>query len=158
LKALRKSDEEWLIACSDIAQPALTLYPAKRVPISQGLAENFHISRPGGATGPWNAEETPYMVEPVNMLGSRFYESVCFVGASQAGKTAALGEGWMTHAVVNDPGDMLIVQMNQQKAREYAKTRIQRAIDNSPNVHKLLSTKASDDNTHDKRFKHGMWL
>lgn len=155
---LRKPDEEWLLACSAVAKPALTLYPAKRVPIAQGISENFRIARPGGATGNYDLAETPYMVEPINLLGSRFYESICFVGPSQCGKTAALGEGWMTHAVVNDPGDMLIVQMNQQKAREYAKTRINRAIENSPNVHALLSTKASDDNTHDKRFKHGMWL
>lgn len=67
-------------------------------------------------------------------------------------------EGWASHVIVNDPGDMLIVQMTQDKAREYSKTRIDRMLRNSPNLAALKSSSNQDDNTHDKLFRHGMWL
>jgi hypothetical protein len=72
--------------------------------------------------------------------------------------TMGLLEGWASHVIVNDPGDMLIVQMTQDKAREYSKTRIDRMLRNSPNLAALKSSSTQDDNTHDKLFRHGMWL
>ena len=59
--------------------------------------------------------------------------------------------------MVNDPGDMIIVQMTQDKAREFSKTDIDRALRHSPKL-KALMGRSQDDNTHDKAFKHGMWL
>lgn len=154
---LRDPNVEFGLALDDICSGARALRPPKRISVSQGAAENLKIARPGGTAGYWSAAETPYMVDPIDTLGSRHYEAVIFVGPAQSGKTVGLGEGWMAHAVVNDPGDMLMVQMSREKAREYAKQRIDRAILHSPNLRKELGGK-QDDNTHDKRFKHGMWL
>lgn len=134
------------------------LLPPSRVSVSKGAGEILMIKRPGGASGYWSAAETPYMVEPLNMLASRRHSAVCFAGPAQSGKTAAFGEAWMAHTVVNDPGDMLIVQMTQDKAREYSKQRIDRAIRNSPKLHDMRSALSRDDNLHDKQFKNGMWL
>lgn len=131
--------------------------PPKRVSVSQGAHENFFIRQPGGYTGAWSADETPYMVEPMDMLASRRHEAVVFVGPARTGKTAGLITGWMTHVVVNDPGDMLFVQMTQDKAREFSKTDIDRAIRHSPNINAMMG-RAQDDNTHDKMFRNGMWL
>lgn len=132
--------------------------PPKRMSVAEAAAQNFHIRQPGGYTGQWSAEEAPYMVEPMNMLASRRHEAVCFVGPARSGKTIALGDGFMVYAVTCDPGDMLIVQMSQEKAREYSKTRIDRAIRHSPALRALMSISAQDDNTHDKMWKHGAWL
>jgi phage terminase large subunit GpA-like protein len=66
--------------------------------------------------------------------------------------------GWMAHTVVNDPGDMLFIQMTQDKAREFSKTDVRRAIDYSPHVHSMLSKNAADRNTHDIMFRNGMWV
>lgn len=134
------------------------LQPPTRMRVSEGAAANLIIKRPGGGGGPWSPDETPYMVEPVDMLGSRRHSAVCFVGPAQSGKTLGLGEGWLTHAVINDPGDMAIFQMTQDKAREYSKQRIDRAIRNSPNLHAMRSASSRDDNLHDKQFRNGMWL
>lgn len=134
------------------------LRPPRRVSVAQGAADALVIKQPGGYTGNWSADETPYMVEPMNLLASRAHEAVCFVGPARTGKTMGLLEGWMAHAVTNDPGDMLIVQMTQDKAREYSKTRIDRAIRHSPKIHEFKSASSQHDNTHDKMFKHGMWL
>jgi phage terminase large subunit GpA-like protein len=71
--------------------------------------------------------------------------------------TASLVLGWMSHIVCNDPGDLLILSMTQDKARELSKTDIDRAIRHSPNINRLMG-RAQDDNTHDKMFNHGMWM
>lgn len=131
--------------------------PPRRVTVAQGAADVLMIREPGGYTGPWSPEETPYMVEPMNALASRRHEAVAFVGPSRTGKTKGLIEGWMSHVVCHDPGDMLIVQMSQDKAREFSKTGVDRAIRYSPALRDMMSG-GNNDNTHDKLFKHGMWL
>lgn len=134
------------------------LVPPNRESVSVGASRILRIKRPGGAGGSWDRAETAYMVEPVDMLGSRLHSAVCFVGPSQSGKTVGLGEGWLAHNVVNDPGDMAIIQMTQDKAREYSKQRIDRAIRNSPLLKAMQTATSRDDNLHDKQFKNGMWL
>lgn len=145
------------MALGDVCRAWPALLPPNRMRVSEG-ASKLIIKRPGGGGGPWNPYETPYMVEPTDMLASRRHSAVCFVGPAQTGKTVALGEGWLTHAVINDPGDMLIVQMTQDKAREYSKQRIDRGILNTPDLKAMRSAMARDDNLHDKQFRNGMWL
>lgn len=131
--------------------------PPKRMTVAEGAAQNLFIRQPGGYTGFWSADETPYMVTPMNMLASRRHEAVVFVGPARTGKTAGLLLGWMAHAVVNDPGDMLFVQMTQDKAREFSKTDIDRSIRHSPALRSMMGS-TQDDNTHDKMFRNGMWF
>lgn len=146
------------IAIADICAGHAAFRPPRRIPVSQSAAESLYFKQPGGVPGPWNPKDTWYMVEPTDMLASRRHEAVCFVGPARTGKTAGLLLGGMTHAVVNDPGDMLMIQMTQDKAREFSKTDIARAIRNSPQINAMMSHSHSDDNTHDKMFRHGMWL
>lgn len=145
-------------ALRDVAHGWPALVPPNRVAVSQGAADVLKISRPGGGSGPWKPSLTPYMVEPTDMLASRRHSAVCFVGGAQAGKTVSFGEGWLAHIVTNDPGDMAIYQMTQEKAREYSRQRIDRAIRNSPKLRALIGASSSDDNTHDKTFRNGMIL
>lgn len=152
------ADQQYAVALSDICGGFAALRPPNLVSVSQGAAGALMIKTPGGYSGPWDPDETPYMVEPVDMLASRRHEAVIFVGPARTGKTAALLLGWMAHAVVNDPGDMLLIQMSQDKAREFSKTDVSRAIRNSPKISEMLSGSSSDMNTHDVMFKHGMWL
>lgn len=145
------------IALGDVTSGFAAFRPPKRVTVAQGIAETLVVHTPGGYVGPWSPDETPYMVEPVNTLSSRHHEAVCFVGPARTGKTLGLITGWMCHNVVNDPGDMLIINMTQDKAREMSKTDIDRAIRHSPKVGEMLGS-TQDDNTHDKMFRNGMWL
>ena len=146
------------LALHDITSPFAAFRPPKRVTVAEGAAESLYIRQPGGYTGFWSPEETPYMVEPMNMLASRTHEAVAFVGPARTGKTMSLLDAWMAHCVTCDPGDMLMVQMTQDKAREFSKTRIDRAIRYSPVLSAMMSSRNNDDNTHDKLFKNGMWL
>lgn len=145
-------------ALEDVLGPYQAFRPPKRMSVSEGAAANLVIKQTGGPATPWSPEETPYMVEPTNMLASRRHEAVIFVGPARTGKTASLLLGWMAHVVVNDPGDMLVIQMSQDKAREFSKTDVDRALRHSPNLASLKSASAQDDTVHDKQFKHGMWL
>lgn len=146
------------LALNDICAAHAAFLPPRRVPVSQGAAEILYFKQPGGVPGLWNPKDTPYMIEPMDMLASRRHEAVAFCGPARTGKTAGLLLGGMAHAVANDPGDMLIIQMTQDKAREFSKTDIDRALRNSPELHKWMSGSGQDDNTHDKMFRHGMWL
>lgn len=144
-------------ALADVFSPYPAFRPPRRIPVSQGAAEGLYFKQPGGVPGLWSKDETPYMIEPMDMLASRRHEAVVFVGPARTGKTAGLLLGWMAHNVINDPGDMLFVQMTQDKAREFSKTDVDRAIRYSPSVRSLMGG-SQDDNTHDKMFRHGMWL
>lgn len=150
--------EHFHVALADICASHLALKPPQRMTVAQGAAAALMIKRPGDSAIAWSAAATPYMVKPMNVLAARNYVACCFVGPAQSGKTAALGEGWISHVVTNDPGDMLVVQMTEAKAREYSKQRIDRMLVASPKLKELQGTSTRDDNTHDKAFKHGMWL
>lgn len=146
------------LALADLCSGHMALRPPQRMTVTQGASNALILKRPGDAATPWSVDDTPYMSEPLDMLASRAHQAVCFVGPAQSGKTAALGEGWLSHVVTNDPGDMLMVQMTEAKAREYSKQRVYRALENSPKLRELLSVSMRDQNTHDIVFRHGMWL
>lgn len=145
-------------ALADVSSPFAAFRPPRRVTVSKGAQDALFLRQPGGYVGPWSPDETPYMVEPMDMLASKRHEAVCFVGPARTGKTMGLLDAWMTYAVTCDPGDMLVVHMTQEKAREYSKTRIDRAIRHSTQLNDLMPRTGHNDNTHDKLFRHGMWL
>ena len=49
--------------------------PPKLTSVSQGAADTLMIRQPGGFSGPWSPDETPYMIEPMDMLASRNHEA-----------------------------------------------------------------------------------
>jgi phage terminase large subunit GpA-like protein len=146
------------VALQDVTAGYAAFRPPRRMSVSEGARQNLYFKTLGGAQGPWDSSITPYMVEPMDMLASRRHEAVVFVGPARTGKTAGLLLGWMAHIVVNDPGDLLFIQMSQDKARDFSKTDIDRALANSDALDALLSHSRHDDNTHDKKFRHGMWM
>ncbi len=145
-------------ALADACGGFAALKPPNRMSVSQGAADNLVIQQTGAPKTKWSPEETPYMVHPVDSLASRKHEATVYVGPARTGKTAGLLLGWMSHNVVNDPGDMLFLQMSKTKAREFSKTDVDRAMRHSPNVHAMKSDRAIDSNTFDTMFRHGMWV
>lgn len=152
------AQDHYLAALSDACSGYMALRPPKRVKISEGAAETLKMQTTGQAGGMWDSSSTPYMVKPMDTCASRKHDSVIFVGPARTGKTAGLLLGNMAHAVVNDPGDMLFIQMDKTKARDFAKTDIARAVLHSDKIREMLTTRQSDKNTFDIMFKNGMWL
>jgi phage terminase large subunit GpA-like protein len=150
-------DNDLATALADVCSPFQALRPPRRIPVSQGAAETLVFASPGAKGGPWDPTETPYMPEPMDVLASRRHEAEVFVGPARTGKTGGLLLGWMTHNARNDPGDMLFIQMTQDKAREFSKTDVDRALRHSKQLEDIKPWK-QNDNTHDKMFQHGMWL
>lgn len=137
---------------------AAIIRPPRRVSVSDAAREHLYVVDGGGNVSKWSPATTPYMIEPMDCLGSRRYEAVVFVGPSRSGKTMALVDAWQCYCRTADPGDMLITQITEDKAREYSKVRIARQLANSPEMAKAISPRAHDDNVHDKIFRDGSLL
>ncbi|GHH52479.1 phage terminase large subunit family protein [[Pseudomonas] boreopolis] len=131
--------------------------PPRRIRVSEG-AQHLHVANASGAAGPWDPAVTPYMVEPLDLTGSRLFEAVVFVGPARSGKTIALIDGRLAYTITCNPADTMIVQMAKDQAEIYSKTRISRGISASPELRKRLSPRAHDDNILLKFFRSGMSL
>jgi len=134
------------------------LRPPRRISVSEAAQEYLRVVDGGGNVTPWSATMTPYMLEPMDCLSSRRHDAVVFIGPSRSGKTLALVDAWQAYCRTCDPGDMLITQITEDKAREYSKVRIARQLQHSPEMAKRISPRAHDDNVHDKIFRDGSLL
>ncbi len=132
--------------------------PPRRVQVSQAAAERMYVVDGAGRSTLWSPDTTPYMRKPMDCLASRRYDAVVFVGPARSGKTLALVDGWVCYVVSCDPGDMLIIQISEEKAREYSKKRLDRMLRHSPDLASRLSPRGHDNNVHDRTFRAGNYL
>ncbi len=131
--------------------------PPRRIKVSEG-AKALHVANASGAAGKWDPSVSPYMVQPLDMTGSRHYEAVVFVGPARSGKTISLIDARLAYLITCNPADTMVVQMSKDAAEDYSKTRIARGIAASPELRKRLSPRAHDDNILLKFFRSGMSL
>lgn len=134
------------------------LRPRRRITVASAAEKSMFVSTPGGYSGRWRGVTTPYMVEPMNCVSMREYNSVIFVGSARTGKTMGLIEGSLTYIYTCDPSDTLVVHMTEEAARRYSRLRIKRLLNNSPDLKALLSPVAHDDNILSKFFRNGTGL
>lgn len=127
--------------------------PPRRMKPSEAAASFLNNERSA-----WDPAFAPMMIEPLDMLGTRDYQGIVFVGPARTGKTMGLVLGSVTYVVTCSPGDMLISHMTQDTARDFSRTDLDRALRHSPELHARLSPRARDDNTYDKFFRSGMML
>lgn len=129
--------------------------PPVKMPVSDAATRFVRVATSGGGASAWDATLTPYMVEPMNVLTSREYESVVFAGPARTGKTLGLLDCFIGYMVTCDPADMLVVQISQEKAKDYSKLRVNRLHRNSPEIGKHLSASKQDDNVFEKYYRAG---
>ncbi|SEQ90965.1 Phage terminase, large subunit GpA [Azotobacter beijerinckii] len=141
-----------------VRNTAEIIRPPRRILVSDAAEQNLKLNEPGGYQGDFTLDVAPYMREPMDLLSSRRFEGVVFVGPARSLKTQALIDGGFAYTVTCDPGDALIVQMSQESARDFSRTRIDRAIRYSPELASRIATGRADDNVFDKFFKSGMVL
>lgn len=141
-----------------IRNTAELIRPPRRISVSAAAEGYLKLNEPGGYQGDFTLDVAPYMREPMDLLSSRRFEGVVFVGPARSLKTQALVDGGLAYTVTSDPGDALLVQMSQEAARDFSRTRIDRAIRYSPELNDRMARGRSDDNIHDKFFKNGMVL
>lgn len=143
---------------SDITRELATLIrPPRRVRVSESAHQ--HVKVYDGQTWDyWDPTATPYMMEPMDTLASRHHEAVIFCGPSRTGKSAALLDGWIGHAAVNDPGDMALYFPDGMASADYGRANVQRMHEESPSLKALLSPRAHDSNISTVKYRHGMIL
>lgn len=132
--------------------------PPRRIPPSEAAAKYMKVVAGDGTIRDWSPRATPYMVEPLDCMGRRLYDAVIFVGPARTGKTQALVDGYVAYKIECDLGDGLIIQISEEKAREFSKKRIDRMLLHSPVLAARLSPRGHDNNVHDKIFRAGNYL
>ncbi|MCN8314312.1 phage terminase large subunit family protein [Escherichia coli] len=130
----------------------------RRMQVADAVAQYMRVPMGAGNSVPWDPLVAPYVIEPMNCLASREYDSVIFVGPARTGKTIGLIDGWVIYNVICDPADMLIIQMTEEKAREHSKKRLARTFRVSPEVVSRLSPNKNDNNVYDRTFLAGNYL
>ena len=131
------------------------LRPPHRISVSEAAERSLCIHVPGGYRGPWDRNTARYMARPMDLVRSRDFEAVVFVGPAQSLKTFSLLGGAIAHAAVYDPADQLVIQMTQDTARDWSRKELDRWIRSSPDLAAQMSSRPRDDNTFDKFWRNG---
>lgn len=65
---------------------ATLLRPPRRIRVSDAVAESMYVVHGNGTKTLWDPDTAPYMIEPMDCLGSRMYDAVVFVGPARTGE------------------------------------------------------------------------
>lgn len=137
---------------------AAMVRPRERISVTEAAQKYVKVRTASGAVTEWDPDLTPYMVEPMNLLASRYYDAVIFVGPAQSGKTQGLITCFMAYIIKCDPSDFMILQTTKGTARDFDTQVVKRAFRDSPELKKELAAGNKSDNTYDKVFKSGAVL
>lgn len=151
MRASFNSLEQILVATAEGVRPP------ERLTVSEAAEKYRYVNNPGSYVGWWDNTIAPYLVEPMDELTNRLYNTVCFIGPAQCGKTDMF-LNYQTHTVVCDPADLMLVQTKQGTARDFSITRVDRLHRHSEDVGKRLLHRQNADNTYDKQYQSGMLL
>jgi phage terminase large subunit GpA-like protein len=132
--------------------------PPERLTVSEACEKYVKVRSATGSIIPWDPDLTPYMIEPMNLLNSREYDAVVFVGPAQSGKTQSLITGFSAYIMKCAPADFMILQTTKGTARDFDTQVIKRAFRDSPELKEELAPGNKSDNTYDKVFKSGSVL
>lgn len=115
--------------------------------IDQWARSNIKI----GAWSPWegdfSTDQTPQIVEPLRVLGRPGPRRVTLRGPAAGGKST-VGEVFLSWAIDNSPGFAVWYAQDEDAAKEFAETRVQRFLDSCEAVRKWFPSGA---NRHQKR-------
>ena len=129
------------------------LLPPRRLLPSQAADASLRNEK-----GKWDKGLVPMMLEPMDMLASREFQGIMFVGPARSSKTYSMLLGGLCYIVTCSPGDTLMIQMSGDAARDMSRGDIGRAIRESPDLQARISTRMRDDSLHTKHFRSGMYL
>ena len=96
--------------------------------------------------GPFRAERTPWIGEALRLAADPTTRLVTILASIQSGKTL-FARLYSCHAVARAPGPMLILQDNDQNARDFNLTALRPLWDNCPPVKERLSPEMERSST-----------
>lgn len=133
-----------------IRQALPALAPPKRITVSEAATQRRIDA--GGRWAMWSNDVAPAMVEPMDLITSRQYEAVVFVGPARSSKTEALILNPLAHTIIAAPRLAHVVHMSQTSAREFSIEALAKMIRHSPELAERVAPGRSSDNLFDKRF------
>ncbi len=136
------------------ALPALQ--PLARVRVSE-VAPRRAI-KSGGQWVPWRADVAPYMSEPMDVVTSRRFDSIAFVGPARSSKSEGLVINPLVHAILAQPRVVAVFSPTKGAAQEWSEGALDPLIQNSPELRAKVAAGKGADNIFTKRFRGGTRL
>lgn len=143
--------EQMLVAAAAMVRPP------ERLTVAEAAEKYVYLNYPGAYVGYYSNELAPYMREPMEVLTSRDFTSMAFVGPARAGKSQVF-LNWVGYSAVCDPADMIMAQPSTTSARDFSMRDLGRMLRYSPEVKSRMIQRLDADNTFDKSFASGMLL
>lgn len=112
-------------ACRPPARLSPSQWASGRVSIQDGLTPKFQI------------ENAPWQREPLDIVANADAKEVVFLAPIGTGKTTFM-EAAMAYIIAEDPGPTLLVGQTDDDLRDWAETRMDYVIRNTPDVAALL--------------------
>ena len=105
------------------AEMRARLRPPVRMTISE-WADRYRMLSPESSPepGPWRTNRVPYLREIMDTLGDPLVRRVCWVAASQVGKTEVVNN-YVGRSIDQNPGPILVVQPTLHMAEIWSKDR-----------------------------------
>ena len=131
-----------------------SLRPARRMSVTD-CAEKYMMVNANGRWVAFDRTTAPYMVEPADMIASRNWRELVFVGPARASKTLGLLQVGLAYAIMVDPSKVYVTHMGQTKAKEWVEGEVAPMIRNSPALAERQGRGIGDKNIFSKRFVGG---
>jgi phage terminase large subunit GpA-like protein len=141
---------------SAIREALPTLRPRARVRVSEAAPRRMIES--GGHWVKWRPDVAPYMAEPMDLVTSRRFDSIAFVGPARSSKSEALVINPLVHAILAQPRVVAVFSPTKGAAQEWSEGALDPLILNSPELRARLAKGKGADNIFTKRFRGGMRL
>ena len=144
-------------AAAAVVRDALpSLEPMRRVTVADTATQRMILA--DGNWIPFRHDVAPYMVEPMEMVTSRRFDSIGFVGPARSSKSEGLVINPLAHAILAQPRKVAVFSPTKDAAAEWSQGALDEIITNSPALAAMRTTGRGADNIFTKRFRGGTRL
>ncbi|MQQ09100.1 hypothetical protein GFB49_11595 [Epibacterium sp. SM1979] len=116
------------------------------------------LIKSGGQWVKWRPDVAPYMNEPMEVVTSRRFDSIAFVGPARSSKSEGLVMNPLAHAILAQPRVVAVFSPTKGAAQEWSEGALDELIKNSPDLRERLAKGKGADNVFTKKFRGGMRL
>lgn len=140
-----------------VGATAEVVRPPERMTVIEAAEKYRWIDNPGNYTGQYTNDLTPYMEEPGEVLTSKDFTGMIFVGPAQCAKTE-LVNNYAVYSGICDPADMMIVSPTHEASQDFSDRRLKRLIRHTPELKSRLLPGKAGQGVFRYRFRSGMLL
>lgn len=127
--------------------------PSESRPLWQWAHDEVDLPPCYAVPGQFNVDRVPFICGPADALTAPSVRVVVCQSSVQSLKTL-LGELWLLHSIVNNPGPTQWLQNTDEEAKEHAEERFQALVDGCDSARRMLTANRWDRKTSSIVFKH----